>query len=96
MPNADHWAAAGIWALKHIMVSAFAGAPAAMRLREDELLARADLVLTGGQSLYEAKRHRHRNVHAFPSSVDVDHFAHARGELAERLGTSGRESESKR
>ncbi len=59
-------------------LSAFAGAPPALRARERELLARADVVFTGGQSLYEAKRHDHHNVHAFPSSVDVAHFAAAR------------------
>ena len=60
-------------------LSAFAGAPPELGAREAELLRRADLVLTGGQSLYEAKRHRHPNVVAFPSSVDVPHFASARG-----------------
>jgi UDP-galactopyranose mutase len=60
-------------------LSAFAGAPPLLRERESELFARADLVLTGGRSLYEAKRQRHLNVHAFPSSVDVPHFARARG-----------------
>jgi glycosyltransferase involved in cell wall biosynthesis len=35
-------------------------------------------VFTGGQALYESKRHLHLNVHAFPSSVDVAHFARAR------------------
>jgi glycosyltransferase involved in cell wall biosynthesis len=59
-------------------LSAFAGAPRTLRDREAELLVRADLVLTGGESLYEAKRNLHPNVHAFPSSVDVDHFAGAR------------------
>jgi UDP-galactopyranose mutase len=42
------------------------------------LFRRADLVFTGGHSLYEAKRGNHRNVYAFPSSVDADHFAQAR------------------
>ena len=37
----------------------------------------ADVVFTGGQSLYEAK-HQKRSVHAFPSSIDRDHFMHAR------------------
>src|SRR3954451_2854665 len=37
-------------------LSAFQGAPAALRAREAALLARTDLMLTGGQSLYEAKR----------------------------------------
>jgi UDP-galactopyranose mutase len=59
-------------------LAAFAGAPAEMREAEEALLRRADLVFTGGKSLYEAKRHRHRNVHLFPSSVDGSHFARAR------------------
>ncbi len=59
-------------------LSAFAGAPQEMRKREAELLARADLVFTGGQSLYEAKRGQHPHVFAFPSSVDTAHFARAR------------------
>jgi glycosyltransferase involved in cell wall biosynthesis len=59
-------------------LSAFRGAPADLLAREEELLRRADLVFTGGQSLYEAKRGRHRRVFAFPSSVDVSHFRQAR------------------
>jgi glycosyltransferase involved in cell wall biosynthesis len=46
-------------------------------------MARADVVLTGGQSLYEAKKGRHRNIHPLPSSVDVAHFAAARHGVAE-------------
>ena len=38
----------------------------------------ADVIFTGGQSIYEAKRSKHSNVHAFPSSIDVPHFAQAR------------------
>ena len=59
-------------------LSAFAGAPPGLREAERTLLARADLVLTGGHSLYLAKRNLHANVHEFPSSVDVAHFAKAR------------------
>ena len=59
-------------------LSAFRGASREMLANEDELFARADLVFTGGLSLYEAKRHRHPSVHAFPSSIDVPHFAAAR------------------
>jgi glycosyltransferase involved in cell wall biosynthesis len=59
-------------------LSAFRGAPPELLKREAELLKRADLVFTGGQSLYEAKRDRHRRVFAFPSSVDVPHFVSAR------------------
>jgi glycosyltransferase involved in cell wall biosynthesis len=64
-------------------LSAFAGAPPALREREAELLFLADLVTTGGHSLYEAKRDKHPNVHPFPSSVDVAHFARARGDLSD-------------
>lgn len=59
-------------------LSAFQGAPPALLECERELLARADLVFTGGQSLYEAKQPRHPHVYAFPSSVDAAHFAQAR------------------
>ncbi len=59
-------------------LSAFAGAPPEMQAHEKALLARADLVFTGGQTLYEAKRDQHPHVFAFPSSVDVPHFARAR------------------
>jgi UDP-galactopyranose mutase len=59
-------------------LSAFKGAPPVLKDREAELLARASLVLTGGQSLYEAKRHQHPNIHPVPSSVDVAHFSQAR------------------
>ncbi len=56
----------------------FRGAPPAMAQREAELLRAADVVFTGGHSLYEAKRTLHTNIHAFPSSVDVGHFRTAR------------------
>jgi UDP-galactopyranose mutase len=59
-------------------LSAFAGAPPETIELERALLARAHLVFTGGVSLFEAKRHLHSNVHAFPSSVDVAHFRQAR------------------
>jgi len=59
-------------------LSAFHGAPRELLELEAELIGRADLVFTGGQSLYEAKKERHRRVFAFPSSVDVAHFAKAR------------------
>lgn len=56
----------------------FKFAPPELLPLESELMGVADLVFTGGYSLYEAKRGRHPNVHAFPSSVDVPHFAKAR------------------
>lgn len=57
-------------------------APRELKALEAELLAAADLVFTGGHSLYEAKSALHPRVHAFPSSVDTAHFGKARGELA--------------
>jgi UDP-galactopyranose mutase len=59
-------------------LSAFKGAPQEMKDREAELLDRADIVFTGGQSLYEAKKGRHDDLYAFPSSVDTAHFGSAR------------------
>jgi UDP-galactopyranose mutase len=59
-------------------LSAFKGAPPELRQLEQELLAKADLVFTGGHSLFEAKATQHPSVHCFPSSVDFAHFAQAR------------------
>jgi glycosyltransferase involved in cell wall biosynthesis len=64
-------------------LSAFRGAPPELRGREEELFRLADLVFTGGQSLYEAKRPCHPSVHAFPSSIDRAHFARARDPQAD-------------
>ncbi len=59
-------------------LSCFAGAPPEMRSNELSLFQNADLVFTGGASLFESKRKQHPSVHLFPSSVDVPHFARAR------------------
>lgn len=59
-------------------LSAFRGAASDLRQREHTLFGRADLVFTGGQSLFEAKKRMHPSVHAFPSSIDKKHFAKAR------------------
>lgn len=64
-------------------LSAFKNAPSELTVLEAELLQRASLVLTGGHSLYEAKRHRHPNIHPVPSSVDAAHFASARRAVAD-------------
>ncbi|MBX9815211.1 MAG: UDP-galactopyranose mutase [Proteobacteria bacterium SG_bin5] len=56
----------------------FKNAPPELAEREAALLGVADLVFTGGYSLYEALAARHANIHPFPSSVDVAHFAQAR------------------
>ncbi len=58
-------------------LSAFLHAPAQLREREARLLATADLVLTGGPALFEAKRAANPNVHCVPSSVEAEHFAPA-------------------
>ena len=63
-------------------LSLFRGAPPSLLDRERRLLELADLVFTGGQSLYEAKRERHSAVHAFPSSIDAEHFGRARRPVA--------------
>jgi UDP-galactopyranose mutase len=61
----------------------FQGASPLLGQREKLLLARADVVFTGGHSLYEYKRDVHHNIHPFPSSVDVAHFAQARESVAD-------------
>jgi UDP-galactopyranose mutase len=70
-------------------LSAFKGAPPELTLREAELLSISDLVFTGGQSLYEAKKESHPSVHAFPSSIDVPHFAAALDEREEPEDQAG-------
>jgi UDP-galactopyranose mutase len=59
-------------------LSAFKGAHSRLPELEEQLFQRVDLVFTGGQSLYEAKRNAHANIHAFPSSIDAAHFGQAR------------------
>ncbi|HVK94854.1 MAG TPA: FAD-dependent oxidoreductase [Noviherbaspirillum sp.] len=58
-------------------LASFKNAPKQLLQRESALLKVADLVFTGGQSLYRSKRGRHPNVHCFPSSVDAAHFVQA-------------------
>ena len=55
-------------------LSLFLGAPPELLTFEAQLLEYADLMFTGGPSLYRAKQSRHPNVHCFPSSVDAAHF----------------------
>jgi UDP-galactopyranose mutase len=59
-------------------LSLFLGAPPELLGREAALLECADVMFTGGPSLYRAKQSRHPNVHCFPSSVDAAHFRSAR------------------
>lgn len=64
-------------------LSLFKGAPQTLIDREAELMNVADVVFTGGQSLYEAKKNAHRNIHPFPSSIDFAHFSQGRLNLVE-------------
>jgi glycosyltransferase involved in cell wall biosynthesis len=59
-------------------LSKFKFAPDHLLDLEQELIDRADIVFTGGSSLFEAKKDRHHNVHCFPSSVDRAHFCKSR------------------
>jgi len=58
-------------------LSLFKGAPEHLINQEKYLMAHADIIFTGGKSLYESKKQWHENVHCFPSSVDESHFAKA-------------------
>ncbi|MDP9128305.1 MAG: UDP-galactopyranose mutase [Pseudomonadota bacterium] len=64
-------------------LSGFKDAPPAIFRYESELFNRADLVFTGGYSLYEAKKESHPRVYAYPSSVEMDHFRRGRLQLSD-------------
>jgi len=70
-------------------LSQFRFAPAQLLARERQLMTKADLVFTGGHSLFEAKRSSHRRAHCFPSSVDRAHFAVARQAAADPPDMAG-------
>ena len=59
-------------------LSMFKFAPPELMTNEANLFKKADVIFTGGQSLYEAKQSQHQNVHAMPSSIDTAHFNQAR------------------
>lgn len=61
-------------------LSKFKGAPPAMVEREQELLALADVVFTGGRKMFESKSRFNTNCHFYGCGVDVDHFGKARDE----------------
>lgn len=61
-------------------LSKFRGAPAGILEREKELLARADVVFTGGRKLFELKRKFNPNCHFYGCGVDGKHFGAARAE----------------
>jgi glycosyltransferase involved in cell wall biosynthesis len=74
VPMADKLAPEGIIYDCMDELSLFRGAPPELLAQESALFAAADVVFTGGRSLYNAKKDRHPNVHCFPSSVDAQHF----------------------
>ncbi|MBC7829189.1 MAG: glycosyltransferase family 1 protein [Chitinophagaceae bacterium] len=59
-------------------LAAFKFAPPQLRLLEAKLFQKADLIFTGGHSLYEVKKALHANIFAFPSSIEKEHFSLAR------------------
>lgn len=59
-------------------LSAFKFAPKEIKGLEKKLMQNADVVFTGGNSLYEAKKNQHSNIYPFPSSIDKNHFEKAR------------------
>ncbi|GAB3417836.1 glycosyltransferase [Niabella aquatica] len=60
-------------------LSAFKYAPPELLRLEEELLSKADIIFTGGTSLYEHKKKQsHSNIYCFPSSIDKCHFNKAR------------------
>lgn len=71
-------------------LAGFMGADPELPFMERALLSRSDVVFTGGYSLYRARRHEHRNIHPFPSSIDAEHFAAAReGRLPDPADQAG-------
>lgn len=64
-------------------LSAFKFAPPQLRMFEDELFNKADVVFTGGNNLYEAKKSHHHNIFPFPSSIDKAHFKSARAHIVD-------------
>jgi glycosyltransferase involved in cell wall biosynthesis len=59
-------------------LSAFKFAPPQLTILEKQLFKKADVVFTGGQSIYESKKNAHHNIYPFPSSIDKHHFGKAR------------------
>jgi glycosyltransferase involved in cell wall biosynthesis len=64
-------------------LSAFKNAPMRLKEQESALMEKADLVFTGGFSLYEAKKDLHPCIYPFPSSIDKKHFSKSRSIVIE-------------
>lgn len=80
-PLADYLVAAALPQVKLAVydcmddLASFKDGTAEMRVREAHLLTLVDLVFTGGRSMYEARKDRHKRVYCFASGVDVQHYA---------------------
>lgn len=59
-------------------LSAFKHAPTSLMELEEELFQLADVIFTGGHTLYHHKKQHHTNIYPFPSSIDTDHFLSSR------------------
>ena len=73
-------------------LSKFKFAPSGITQLEERLFKKADLVFTGGHSLYMAKTEQHPSVHEFPSSIDAAHFRKALSidrEMIDQAGIPG-------
>jgi glycosyltransferase involved in cell wall biosynthesis len=56
-------------------LASFLNAPPELLSNQARLIALADVVFTGGPTLYRSLRDRHHSVHCFPSGVEPTHFA---------------------
>jgi UDP-galactopyranose mutase len=70
-------------------LSGFRFASPELKEYERKLFASADIVFTGGKTLYKAKKKLHPNVHAFPSSIDKAHFMAARENMPDPADQAG-------
>lgn len=69
-------------------LSAFKFAPPQLTILEKELFKKADIVFTGGNSIFEFKKDQHPNIYSFPSSIDKEHFGLARNLKSEAADQS--------
>lgn len=70
-------------------LSNFKGAHPDMLKNEAVLMRLADVVFTGGHSLYEFKKNKHPNIHPMPSSIDREHFSQLKEEPCDQRKIPG-------
>lgn len=66
-------------------LSGFKFAPPSLKENEARLFNLADIVFTGGNNLYNAKKSQHNNIHPLPSSIDKEHFLQARTQVQDPM-----------